>query len=206
MSGMALTTVSPSSVSSRRSTPCVEGCCGPNETVIKVSESGSGFRSIEIEDVGTTISFACILSVALDREILAQRMALVIHRHQYPAQIWMIVKSDAEHVIYLALQPVRRFPHIPHRRQAGVVLFEEDLYAQPVIVVQGIKMVGDRVSRACEFAQVNAADIAQVIEPKRRFVAQPDHQLDQPFAFGDDGDLARGFDDLLDCVCEFGAN
>src|SRR5262249_16913351 len=59
MSGMALTTVSPSRTSSSRSTPCVEGCCGPNETVIRVSESGSGFRSIQIEDVGTTISFAC---------------------------------------------------------------------------------------------------------------------------------------------------
>src|SRR5262249_60361867 len=156
MSGMALTTVSPSSVSSRRSTPCVEGCCGPNETVIKVSESGSGFRSIEIEDVGTTISFACILSVALDREILAQRMPLVIRRHQYPAQIGMVVKSDAEHVINLALQPVRRFPHIPHRRQTRAVLFEEDLNPQPLVVYDGIKMVGDRVARARDLTHLHA--------------------------------------------------
>src|SRR5262249_17077231 len=187
MSGMALITVSPSSTSSRRSTPCVDGCCGPNETVIKVSESGSGFRSIEIEDVGTTISFACIvLSISLDREILAQRMALVIHRHQYPAQIGVAVKGDAEHVVNFPLQPVRRFPHIPHRRRARVVLFEENFYPQPVIVDEGIEVVGERETRACEFAQVNATDVTQVIESKSRLVAQPGHQLDQPFAFGDD--------------------
>src|SRR5262245_64598915 len=56
MSGMALTTVSPSRTSSRRSTPCVEGCCVPNESVIRVSESGSGLRSIEIADCGLRIA------------------------------------------------------------------------------------------------------------------------------------------------------
>src|SRR6185369_17339696 len=111
MSGMAFTTVSPSSTSSRRSTPCVDGCCGPNETVISVSESGSGFRSIAIEEVSTTISFACIvLLIPLDREILAQRMALIIRGHQYPAQIGVAIKGDAEHVIDFALKPIRGFP------------------------------------------------------------------------------------------------
>src|SRR5215470_10318510 len=206
MSGMALTTVSPSRTSSRRSTPCVEGCCGPNETVIRVSESGSGFRSIEIEEVGTTISFACILSIALDREIFAQRMALVIGRRQYPERIRVAVKSDAEHVIDLALQPVRRFPQIPHRRQARVVLFEEDLYSKPVIVREGIKVISDGEARACEFAQVHATDVAQVIESQGRLIAQPCHKLEETFAFGDDSDLVRGFDDLFDCVREFCAN
>src|SRR5713226_10153607 len=41
MSGIALTTISPSSTSSRRSTPCVEGCCGPIEMVICVSSGRS---------------------------------------------------------------------------------------------------------------------------------------------------------------------
>src|SRR5262249_5997237 len=121
-SGMAFTTVSPSSTSSRRSTPCVDGCCGPSETVISVSESGSGFRSIAIEDVSTTISLASIVSsVALDREVLAQRMALVIRRHQDPAQVGVAVEGDAEHVVHLALEPVRSLPHVPHRRRTRVV-------------------------------------------------------------------------------------
>src|SRR5215475_4157368 len=198
MSGMAFTTVSPSRTSSRRSTPCVEGCCGPNETVISVSERGSGFRSNEIEDAGMTISFACILSVTLNREILAQRMALVIRRSQYPDQIRMAVESDAEHVINLSLQPVRRFPQFPHRRQARVVLFEEDLYSQPVIVREGIKVISDCEARTCEFAQVHAADVAQIIKPHGRLIAQPGHKFEQTLALGDDGDLAGGFDDLLD--------
>src|ERR1043166_7190710 len=41
MSGVHLTTISPSRTSSRRSTPCVEGCCGPNEMVICVSSGRS---------------------------------------------------------------------------------------------------------------------------------------------------------------------
>src|SRR5215212_8368993 len=41
MSGTHLTTISPSSTSSSRSTPCVEGCCDPNEMVICVSSGRS---------------------------------------------------------------------------------------------------------------------------------------------------------------------
>src|SRR5882762_3618093 len=41
MSGVDLTTISPSSTNSRRSTPCVEGCCGPIEIVICVSSGRS---------------------------------------------------------------------------------------------------------------------------------------------------------------------
>src|SRR5215475_1650792 len=79
-------------------------------------------------------------SITLDREILAQRVALVIGRRQYPAQIRVAVEGDAEHVINLALQPVRRFPQFPHRRQARVVLFEEDLHPKPVIVYERVEV------------------------------------------------------------------
>src|SRR6266496_2505786 len=41
MSGVHFTTISPSSTSSRRNTPCVEGCCGPIEIVIWVSSGRS---------------------------------------------------------------------------------------------------------------------------------------------------------------------
>src|SRR5437016_9144972 len=41
MSGVHLTTISPSRTSSSRSTPCVEGCCGPIEIVICVSSGRS---------------------------------------------------------------------------------------------------------------------------------------------------------------------
>src|SRR5207253_5607560 len=41
MSGVHFTTISPSSTSSRRNTPWVEGCCGPIEIVICVSSGRS---------------------------------------------------------------------------------------------------------------------------------------------------------------------
>src|SRR6266513_1979457 len=41
MSGVAFTTISPSSTSSSRNTPCVDGCCGPIEIVICVSSGRS---------------------------------------------------------------------------------------------------------------------------------------------------------------------
>src|SRR5215210_3441678 len=41
MSGVAFTTISPSSTNSKRSTPCVDGCCGPIEIVICVSSGRS---------------------------------------------------------------------------------------------------------------------------------------------------------------------
>src|SRR5688572_2352907 len=41
MSGVVLTTISPSSTSSRRNTPWVDGCCGPIEIVIWVSSGRS---------------------------------------------------------------------------------------------------------------------------------------------------------------------
>src|SRR5215204_1559080 len=41
MSGVVFTTISPSSTSSKRSTPCVDGCCGPIEIVICVSSGRS---------------------------------------------------------------------------------------------------------------------------------------------------------------------
>src|SRR5438309_8530821 len=60
MSGVDLTTISPSSTSSSRRTPCVEGCCGPIEIVICVSSGRSTISNcggIEaISDFGFRIS------------------------------------------------------------------------------------------------------------------------------------------------------
>jgi hypothetical protein len=75
-----------------------------------------------------------------------------------------------------------------------------------VIVNERIEVVGDCEARACEFAKVHAARVAQVIESQGRLIAQPCHKLEQTFAFGDDGNLIRGFYDFFDCVCEFRSN
>ena len=62
MSGVALTTISPSSTSSRRSTPCVEGCCGPIEIVICES-SGRSTTS----NCGGMLAVETLISVAFVR-------------------------------------------------------------------------------------------------------------------------------------------
>src|ERR1051325_946283 len=121
MSGVALTTDSPSSTSSRRSTPCVEGCCGPIEIVICVSSGRSTISNcggMVAEDIITFLirvfrvnpwpqiytentdqhSFQTVRFVTSQWKILAQRMSLPIIRQENASQIRMAVENHAKHV------------------------------------------------------------------------------------------------------------
>src|SRR5215472_13675263 len=59
MSGTALTMVSPSRVSTRRNTPCVDGCCGPM-LIVMVSRRTPPPRS-SLSSTWTCRSSSCIL-------------------------------------------------------------------------------------------------------------------------------------------------
>src|SRR5574341_1805260 len=102
MSGTMRTTFSPSISRIRRSTPCVEGCCGPMFRIITpscvVSRTGVGVRW----DMS---------AVALDGIILAQRVALQVLGHEQAAQVGMSLEAHAEQVKDLALEEVGRGPH-----------------------------------------------------------------------------------------------
>src|SRR4030066_409376 len=84
MMDSTLRTTSLSTASLSRSTPCVLGCCGPM------------LRSISLN---ATVP-------PLEREVLAQGMALEVVRHVDPAQSGVPLEPDAEHVERLALGPV----------------------------------------------------------------------------------------------------
>src|SRR2546430_11404463 len=144
MSGPASRTISPSSFSRTRSTPCVLGCWGPMLSSIQsVGGSCSGPNG-SCSGPGPNGSWAgpgpngsCATRVsATDRVglqpfkllvaeddrlaegdvILPQRMALPALRHQQPAQVRMAVELDAEQVPGLSFVPVRRRPDIRQGR------------------------------------------------------------------------------------------
>src|SRR5664280_1263895 len=110
MSGWQKTMVSPSSSSNRRSTPCVEGCCGPMLRTMRRAPRGDCSSSTSaITNSGTSDSL--ILSPRPhDGVILAQRMPFPVVRHEDAAQIRMVEESYAEEVEDFALVPVRAAP------------------------------------------------------------------------------------------------
>src|SRR5437899_7127466 len=125
MIGRASTTVSPSSSSATRSTPCVEGCCGPMLSVMVSVRTVSdllGRRVLE-RGVGRDAARRVVgerhLLVA-ERRILAQRPALPILGEQDPGEVGMAGELDAVEVEGLALVPVRGGPHARDARDPRV--------------------------------------------------------------------------------------
>src|SRR3954451_10962234 len=149
MSGVSSRTYSPSSVTSRRSTPCVAGWCGPMLSVkssvsgcSSVPDSGaSGWssRSIVIERsrsrYGTLVGSGVLViparllvlvegedhRLAALREVAPLGVALVVLRHEDPAHVGMALEHDAEHVEDLALGEVRARPEVGDRGHARLV-------------------------------------------------------------------------------------
>src|SRR3990172_86627 len=102
MSEVALTTVSPSSSKITRSTPCVDGCCGPMLrtivcagpvavwTVVVMIESPRPARSAE----------------SLHRIILAHGMSFPGIGHQQPPQFRVALESHSKQIEDLPLVPI----------------------------------------------------------------------------------------------------
>src|SRR5215475_56864 len=130
MVGDADRTISPSSVSTSRSTPCVLGCWGPMLTVIVSVRrpDSSSFTSlitgvIVSATAGQPIAFdvdgklfLCDLQrlghmrrpADLHRRVFSQGKALPVFGHQQTPRIRMVIKGDAEQIPHLALEPVGR--------------------------------------------------------------------------------------------------
>src|SRR5712692_5847669 len=101
-------TFSPSSLRITRSTPCVEGCCGPILRTNSVESRNvvSGMDLLAAFDVQILPYPSLVL---LDQAVfLAQREALPLLGEKDSAHVWMAFELDAEHVEDLALQPVCR--------------------------------------------------------------------------------------------------
>src|SRR3954451_13867037 len=131
MIGLTSRTISPSSVVSRRRTPCVAGWCGPM-LIVRSSSCSSPIGSIVTERsrsrYGTSSGSVMVPGrrrsviparelrfvegvddgLAAHREVAPLRIALVVLRHQDAAHVRMAVEHHAEHVVDLALLVVRR--------------------------------------------------------------------------------------------------
>src|SRR5687767_5816573 len=85
ISGMALITVSPSSSTASRNTPCVDGCCGAMLTVMLLSRASERTCSWKdrVGEYSTTFDILSSVSsqqasVTSQREVLAERVAFEI--------------------------------------------------------------------------------------------------------------------------------
>src|SRR5512143_1408532 len=117
MSGIASFMTSPSARTTKRSTPCVDGCCGPMERVMssvttppsaseRCTSTSNPARLIASSDLEQAFPRRrdAVVLLGLD-EVLAERMARPILRHQDAAQVRMPLERDAEQVEHLALLP-----------------------------------------------------------------------------------------------------
>src|SRR5438445_4507596 len=104
-------TFSPSSFKITRSTPWVEGCCGPilRTNSVESRNVASGMDLLAAFDVQVLLHPSIVL---LNQAIFfSQRKALPLLWEQNAAHIGMAFKLNAEHVEYLALDPVRSGVH-----------------------------------------------------------------------------------------------
>src|SRR5208337_3357136 len=99
MSGTALSTFSPTSSRSTRSTPCVEGCCGPMlRTMVFVVPTAVSTVVIGSQSAKRSLAFA------LRRKIAAVRKTFKAIGQENAAQVRVAGKLDAEEVKNLAFQ------------------------------------------------------------------------------------------------------
>src|SRR6185295_4503884 len=135
MSGSASFITSPSARTTKRSTPCVEGCCGPMLRVMSSVASPSRCTSTSkpaspIVPSGFQQAFPrCRDAVVLLRldEVLAQRVSRPVFRHEDAAEVGMAVEADAEEVEHLSLHPVGVPPERRQARHHRVVAYRLDL-------------------------------------------------------------------------------
>src|SRR5438093_13178375 len=111
MSGIASFMTSPSARTTKRSTPCVEGCCGPMLRVMSSVERppSACARCTSTSNPARPMGVLGRLQQALPRgrdavillgldEVLAERMARPILRHEDAAEVGLPVEGHAQEV------------------------------------------------------------------------------------------------------------
>src|ERR1700723_3050085 len=161
-------TRSPSSFSFTRSTPCVEGCCGPMLRII--SSAPSTVVSISAVELWRVWSI-CLLLPTFDSQvlfhpglilrqdvvILAQRISYPLFGQQNAPQIRVAVKSNAKHVENFALKPVRYRPD-GNDCVHCFVFAEVGFQTQPLVLREGIE-IGDEIESLLAFGPVDGGEI-----------------------------------------------
>src|ERR1700736_3688436 len=122
MSGIMRTTVSPSISSMTRSTPWVDGCCGPMFRIMVRSCPGSSTGVGVRCDIVISVS-----AVALHGIILAQRVAFPVLGHQKAPQIRMSGKTNPEQIKNFAFKVICARPDRGQRLHDGTAAVQSDL-------------------------------------------------------------------------------
>src|SRR6478736_4160434 len=170
MCGSALMMVSPSISSTRRSTPCAAGCCGPKFSVkLRMSATAAvlQFRLVAavvadharhqraLDDLHRLVHHALLVGVvahfdiAHQREVLAEWMPDEAVVSEDAAQVRMAVEHDAEQVEGLALEPVGGSVDTNETVERGLLAFRA-VGAQRQALVMGHRqqLVEHRETRA----------------------------------------------------------
>src|SRR5947199_10649585 len=154
MSGIASFMTSPSARTTKRSTPCVEGCCGPMLRVMSSVESppsACGRCTSTSKPVRPILrrlqeAFArgrdAVVLLGLD-EVLAQRVARPVLRHEDAAEIGMPLEGHAQEIEDLALLPLGVAPDARDARHDGGVPQRVHLEGEEVALPVGVEMVDD---------------------------------------------------------------
>src|SRR5208283_432792 len=193
MSGTALTTFSPSSSRSTRSTPCVEGCWGPMlrtivfvaptavSTVVMGSQSAernlvpfqpyrprnASAYPVQVANNGPNGYFlhrvGTALAFALRRKITAERKTFKAIGQKDAAQVRMAGKLDAKEVKNLAFQPVGAGPDRFQRIHHGMLDAYAGAQADTVAPRNGNQMIA-QFEAGLDGVTVNAGGVAQQVE------------------------------------------
>ena len=109
-------------------------------------------------------------------EVLAQREARVVGRHVDPPQVAVALEDDPEHVVGLALHPLRAGPQAGDRGDARVVAGHAVRdHPQPVRGLRGPEVVDD----LHVVAGVDAGEVGEDLEAELRVVVDHAHDVDQ---------------------------
>src|SRR5437016_2600059 len=183
MIGRASTMVSPSSSSATRSTPWVEGCCGPMLSVmVSVRTVPDLLRGELLQGrIGQLPARRVVgerhLLVA-ERRVLAQRPAHPVLGQQDAGQPGMPGELDAVEVVGLAFVPVGGGPHACDARHARVLLAHGDLERDPRRAREREQPV-DHLEARIARQPVHARDPGQHGEFELGVIAQEGADLDE---------------------------
>src|SRR5579863_5068094 len=107
MSTSAFMMFSPSSSKSTRSTPCVDGCCGP---MLRTMVCSGPVAVCTVVMARVDLSPIAKSARALHGIVLAEGVAFPIVRQEHAFQIGVAFKANAHQVKYRAFMPVRGGP------------------------------------------------------------------------------------------------
>src|SRR6266542_3834398 len=211
ITGWQETTSSPRSSSTIRSTPWVDGCCGPMFRTIRSSSVEACSRAVTSAQSPPPMASTCWARRSLSAIRRAAgwggRSRASPGRTATPAgSVESVMCWSSLPCTGACRGPARALPGTApprpgHRRHVRVLEADPDLEPQPQVVVHRVEVVVDREPvRAVRV--VGPRQVREHPEPRGGVVAQPGGDLDQVLAVQLDGDLAAVADHVLDGLGE----